>query len=797
MLNQPQIGQGSEIHPTGRTLFSKRVAIAVFALMTLATYYPIFLGKIPFPRDLVIQFPAWHDFPRVGRQQVANIGDLVTEFYPFRTFAHDALHNRTIPLWNPYSLAGTPFLANSTSAMFFPPNALYYVLPVHVAWTLAFLTRMFLAGMFMWLFARSIGVTEAGSLLAGMIFCCSSFMTAWQGQTLADAAMWLPLLFYAVHRLRNNFSKASMALAAFSFAMPVLAGHPETAAHVTLAGTAWALLLWALPTDTAQPAFAGKFLIRFAITGLLALGLASVQILPTLEWFGQFGNRLELVWPPQTLFQGLSLVSRDILRHPNSAGLNVPEGVAYVGMISLLLCPLAALNNSRRYVAFFAGMIIVSYGVVYGIQPFYWIFSHAPVFSFIKNYRLVLLGTFGIATLAGLALSAIEVDSESLHGRKRVLAIGLVIAGLALSFLLVYQLQQATHLKVELMRRPSFSRALLFLGALPILWRLSGRLRGNAFPLVICGLAAFDLVTFSHGFTGFTPPKEVFPKAHVLEFLKQQHNPFSYRVARIIDPYVANGGMIYGLASAEGYEVPLERSTRFVAGYTVNANGIFFNGENFFQPDDRRLDILNIKYFITYVHHRVFQLFAERPERYALIFNDGQVAVYENRRVLPRVFAVPVSGIEVIDGADKQINRIKEPSFDPERTVILSRELPAEDARARDQQVPSRFESRVETVSADINGYQFLSRTSGPAVLVVSQIHYPGWKAFVDDKEASVIAVDYALTGFIVSEGTHEIRFVFQPWTFRLGLILTGISALILAAIALHKRWSNVRPSTA
>jgi len=50
----------------------------MFALMTLATYYPVLLGGIPFPGDMVIQFPAWHDFPRSERQQVANIGDLLT-----------------------------------------------------------------------------------------------------------------------------------------------------------------------------------------------------------------------------------------------------------------------------------------------------------------------------------------------------------------------------------------------------------------------------------------------------------------------------------------------------------------------------------------------------------------------------------------------------------------------------------------------------------------------------------------------------------------------------------------------
>src|SRR5438477_5884415 len=114
--------------------------IAVFALLASLNYLPAIAGKIPFPRDMVLQFPAWAGAARFeGRQPYADIGDLVTVFYPFRALASRAVHSGTFPLWNPYFQGGVPFQADSQSSLFYPPNVLYYILPLAVAWTLCLL----------------------------------------------------------------------------------------------------------------------------------------------------------------------------------------------------------------------------------------------------------------------------------------------------------------------------------------------------------------------------------------------------------------------------------------------------------------------------------------------------------------------------------------------------------------------------------------------------------------------------------------------------------------------------------
>src|SRR5438477_6815046 len=138
--------------------------MSVFAalIMTAIVYAPMFTGKIPFPADFVFDFPSFaHAAPSEGLLPHTNIGDLVTSFYPYRTLAARAVRDGTLPLWNPYMLSGAPFLAMAQSAIFYPANFLYYVLPVALAWAMGFVLRPILAVFFTALLVRRIGGTNA------------------------------------------------------------------------------------------------------------------------------------------------------------------------------------------------------------------------------------------------------------------------------------------------------------------------------------------------------------------------------------------------------------------------------------------------------------------------------------------------------------------------------------------------------------------------------------------------------------------------------------------------------------
>jgi hypothetical protein len=192
-----------------------------FLLLAFTVHFPVLLGWAPFPRDQVLQFPPWSGFKASSpHQQVANIGDVPSQFYPFRDFAGEAVGNGSLPLWNPHLLAGSPFLANAQSALFYPATALYYFLPTPIAWTISILLHTFLAGFFTWLFVKSMGASGAGAALAGVVFACCGFITGWQGQPMNNSAVWLPLMFYSVHRLAKDLGPRLIALTASRTRMP-------------------------------------------------------------------------------------------------------------------------------------------------------------------------------------------------------------------------------------------------------------------------------------------------------------------------------------------------------------------------------------------------------------------------------------------------------------------------------------------------------------------------------------------------------------------------------------------------
>src|SRR6266571_1815952 len=156
--------------------------IAVFSAVAILTYFPIVKGKIPFPAEMVTGFPPWESVPTKidFAPRHPDYGDVATLFYPWHHFQATALRNGELPLWNPHILSGNPFLGDTESALFYPINAIFYVLPMPGAWTLKLLLNVILAGTLTALFVRSIGGSLPGAIAAGVIFALSGNMTTWQ-----------------------------------------------------------------------------------------------------------------------------------------------------------------------------------------------------------------------------------------------------------------------------------------------------------------------------------------------------------------------------------------------------------------------------------------------------------------------------------------------------------------------------------------------------------------------------------------------------------------------------------------
>jgi uncharacterized membrane protein YfhO len=67
-----------------------------------------------------------------------------------------------------------------------------------------------------------------------------------------------------------------------------------------------------------------------------------------------------------------------------------------------------------------------------------------------------------------------------------------------------------------------------------------------------------------------------------------------------------------------------------------------------------------------------------------------------------------------------------------------------------------------------------------PSVLVLSENHYPGWRASVDGNSVETLRVDYNLRGVVLPPGQHIIVFRYIPKSAILGGLISLVTLLAL-----------------
>src|SRR5919202_1687738 len=73
--------------------------------------------------------------------------DAFVYFYPLRAYAAAAVREGRLPLWNPSSFLGVPFIANPQASFFYPPTSLFFWLPVPLAYGLSLALHVLIAGL--------------------------------------------------------------------------------------------------------------------------------------------------------------------------------------------------------------------------------------------------------------------------------------------------------------------------------------------------------------------------------------------------------------------------------------------------------------------------------------------------------------------------------------------------------------------------------------------------------------------------------------------------------------------------
>jgi hypothetical protein len=161
------------------------------------------------------------------------------------------------------------------------------------------------------------------------------------------------------------------------------------------------------------------------------------------------------------------------------------------------------------------------------------------------------------------------------------------------------------------------------------------------------------------------------------------------------------------------------------------------------------------------------------------IYLGQNYAIYRNEAPVSRAWVA--SDVEVVKDDAAILSRMKEPGFDPRKTVVLE-EMPQGWANSQD----SATAGTVEITRYEPNEIELRAEMARRGVLVLSENWYPWFRAWVDSKEQKVYRADYTLRALVLEPGTHKVEFRFKSPYVNAGVWITFVSlGLVALAVAL------------
>ncbi len=758
-------------------LFSAVAAVLLGYLFRDALLHGYVLGQADFLLTLV----PWEAHRPVGlRVHNPLLGDIPALTYPFLFHAREAVRSGELPLWASGIGAGQPFLAAYQTAVFSPFTLFDYALPFPQGMAVDVAARLYIGGLGMFWFLRAMPLGLGAAMFGGVAFLLNPFSMVWLEHPLSAVAAFLPWLLYTVREAIERMSARAAAAVATVTTFTLLAGHPETAFKVVLFTA-----IYALYRAVCRPEQRIRAIAIVAAAFVLGTLIASVQIVPFLEYlresrilsYRQDAARTFNYTQPAAFvtafvpdFYGTPLRRRYLLN-----GTNYCEQQVYAGIITLVFAALGAAHRPRRWTAlFFGGAAVASALIMYVPQAAQFMTTALPPLKVAVISRFGLLFVTSLIVAAAIGVDAV-VDSGAwpLPDRSwRPVVLALVAGATCSAIVVAFLIGQHTFLVDQrhwtLTLRSVGQSSELLIASLVVVWLASQFRRPAVGGLAVC-LLAVDLLAFGDGFHALTPREITFPEVAELSTIKADHE--IVRVAGWNNALLPNTSLVYELQDYRSYDgIGVRRYNRLLDA------GFHFNGSTHLLVSagaPEFLDLLNIKYVIG---PRDLEL---PVDRFGLLI-DGPTRVYQNQRVQARA---TLADSVVVRAGDDALRAIRS-GIDLTRTAIVDAPL-----AALEQPDPTRGEVGSARISYYGNHRVTVeTEADGRRLLVLRDVYYPGWVATIDGAPTPIRLANAAFRAVSVPAGRHRVDFVYQPASFRYGVVGSAVGVAVVMAMVLRPR---------
>ncbi len=756
----------------------------------------------------------------------ADHSDFLTAHIPDKTFLVQAVHETgELPLWCPYKFGGSPFIHDIQLGAFYPPHLVLYLLPAErvgngLSWLIV--AHVILAGLLMYAYAGRQGLSEPARLVAAVGY---MFAGRWLLHVLAGGhyilvgLAWLPLLLLLYESAIRQRSLVRATAAGGVQGLLVLGTQPQWTFYAGLFVGLWALgVAW---ESSASGSRADRLRALAAWLGFgvwmvaVALGLAAVQLLPTLEAVG-LSTRGGGIDHSEVLGGGartfLFLVGPALATDPANLEWEDRGGLCLLWLTAAVLAGVSLRGRVRFQAAVTLILVLFALGGAYLVQGL-------PGFRLFRspNRMFVILG-FPLALLAGQATDALfGGTAEDRWQRCRAIFVRLTLALVILAggFSLRMVIWEGKMPRLQ----PYWFSLLVTVPAMFVLLRQRhpwivrhGLALWMALLLVDSWALTMPLVDTRNQADVFAPSPSVVQLA-----------AYPPGQGRALD----RDGLTNPYGSPLGHGVPLALLNRVeaVRGYTPLDSRRYKEYLQFIAGDDEPLtafsspltfpvindfpivnkpllDLLGVRYLLAPTGEpddtaaNGWDLVFHDPNPRVYDMDQGGVralppySLYQNRNVLPRAFIVHQAA--PLPPQPDVLARLTATDFAKEVLLENGGDLPpppSGETGTRSARIAEYLPNGV-TVAVD---------DGAAGYLVLADPWYPGWVARVDGapEPQAVYRADYLFRAVRVGEGRHTIVFSFEPESYangrRVSLATAGVAGFVLLLGLGRAAWQKWR----
>ncbi len=813
-----------------------------FGLLTLIFLNPvIFGGRVPFPGDnLVGHYYPWKDYVWEGREAgypIKNfeLNDALVQMYPWRELAVTEIKKGRWPLWNPYNFTGTPLLANFPTAIFYPLNALELIFPFALGWTIYIGLQTWLGGVFMYWYLNNQGLSKLSSLFGGLVFAWSSSMTTWYEYGITGHTwLWVPLVLSAIDKVQSNVIRQKSKLTSSktwfeitlsllnkwwlvgvgALTMMILGGFIQGVIYgYTIVAAYLGFRLYEgfkiLSSDHVQskrkiieikPNHHHKK--RSGVYILVGLGLLAVPVLlSAIQWLpfgemvvsssrvvsngGQGAGVDDYFLPWRRL---ITAMVPDFFGNPATGNFwgqtSYLEFAFYIGLIPLVLVLVGFLNKKPSAVEKYWRVALVL-GLLFLLDsplarlPYY---MNIPGYAVLLPSRLTAVVTLTLAILAAYGLNSYQNAKvkDNRHLKSLVIWLTLLLVLLWevvwLSGRIFIDKELVANLTTVAKRNLILPSGYLLLvsGFLTVDHKIRTKKLLQIGLVTLIAVTIFDLLHQGWKYNGFVPKSIIYPQTKSTEFLQNQKLPPRVMITHP-ELFPPNVNLVYRIPMLDSFDPVHDRRVERLLS-TLNGQGlsgavdfrrVTFSGNY----QSRALNLFSPEY--------VFSLGKDlEAPGFQLVMQEGRSRLYKNLLAYPRVYLT--KDVDYSTDDKEILQRVLDFSQKGERKAILESSLKLTNEDLKDY--------RAEIISYQPNEVDIKVSTNTDALLVFNDAYNEGWEAMVDSSQEPIFRANYAFRGVRVPEGNHWVRFIYDPQSFRIGMLISAGTVMGLGVILLMKK---------